>query len=166
MSEENLNEQSVSQQETVDDATNYIEAIKEMKRNSVSKADYEKLQAENRQLLDSLINGNQVEMINPEPPVDINELRNDLFNKDNTNLSFIEKSLKLRDALIKSGQPDIFLPIGKQIAPTDEDIAKAQKVADALSDCVEYADGNSEIFTQELQRIMVDSAPQLRFRRR
>ena len=42
------NENSVSQQENVNDSTDYIEAIKEMKQNSVSKEAYEKLKAENK----------------------------------------------------------------------------------------------------------------------
>ena len=47
----------VSGEENVNDSINYIEAIKEMKQNSVSKQAYDKLREENKQLLDSLING-------------------------------------------------------------------------------------------------------------
>ena len=35
-------------------------------------------------------------------------------------------------------------------------------VADALEDCIEAANGDSAIFTNELQRIMVNTAPQRR----
>ena len=56
-------ENSVSEQENVGDNTaNYIEAIKEMKANSVSKEAYVKLQQENKQLLNSLVNGQGIEI--------------------------------------------------------------------------------------------------------
>ena len=61
-------ENSVSEQENVGDNTaNYIEAIKEMKANSVSKEAYVKLQQENKQLLNSLVNGQSIEVEKEEP---------------------------------------------------------------------------------------------------
>lgn len=147
---------SVPQQETVDDSVDYIEAIKEMKQNTVDKNAYLKLKEENRKLLQSLVNGEQKE-IEKEEPVDIDQLRNDIFNKESTNLEYITNVLKLRDELIKRGERDPFLPYGKNILPTDEDIATANRVAKALQECVDYADGNSDIFTSELQRVTVDS---------
>ena len=54
------------------------------------------------------------------------------------------------------GKPDPFLPIGEQIMPTDQDIQTAQKVADVLQECVDYAEGDSAVFTNELQRRLVD----------
>lgn len=158
--EEILNNESEQQ---IGDNTPYIEAIKEMKKNSVSKDAYEKLQKENKQLLSSLINGNQIDLqpTQEKAPVDIDALRKELFNKDAeySNLEFATKALELRDAVIEAGEPDPFLPIGNQISPTDEDVNKANKVAEALKSCIDYADGNSEIFTQELMRITVDTAP-------
>ena len=52
---------SESGEENVNDSIDYIEAIKEMKQNSVSKKAYDKLREENKQLLDSLINGKEIE---------------------------------------------------------------------------------------------------------
>ena len=68
--------------------------------------------------------------------------------------------MKLREALLEKGEKDPFLPYGKNIIPTDEDIATADRVARVLQECVDYADGDSDIFTNELQRITVDTAPQ------
>lgn len=159
---------SVSQQENVNDSIDYIEAIKEMKQNSVSKEAYEKLKQENKQLLDSIINGTELSQqnIKVEEPVDIKQLRNNLFNQDGdlTNLDYISSALKLRDELIKKGEKDPFLPVGEKIIPTDEDVQTANRVAAILQDCVDYADGDSAIFTTELQRVMIDSSPMRRGR--
>ena len=153
---------SVSQQENVEqDTNNYIEAIKEMKANSVDKAAYDKLKEENKQLLDALINGGQVTQELQKEPVDIDSLRKRLFGGDAelSNLDYMKTALELREALLDQGSPDPFLPYGQNIAPTDEDIRTADRVAEAIKSCIDYADGDSEIFTNELQRIMVDTSP-------
>lgn len=161
---ENENLNSVSQQDNVNDSIDYIEAIREMKQNSVSKEAYDKLKAENKQLLDSIINGTELDNIKKEEPVDINLLRKNLFNPDvdMSNLDFVSNALKLRDTLIEKGEKDPFLPVGEKIIPTEEDIATANRVASILKDCVEYADGDSALFTSELQRVTIDSSPMRR----
>lgn len=137
------------------DSNHYIEAIKEMKANTVDKEAYRKLQEENKQLLNSLVNGETIETENAEQKESIEELRTKLFGtkrKDLTNLEFVENSLKLRDALMESGEMDPFVPVGSKIKPTDEDFAKAKKVAEVLRECVDYAEGNPDVFTDELKR--------------
>lgn len=147
---------SVSQQEEVNDSIDYIEAIKEIKQNSVDREAYNKLREENKRLLNSLVNGESID-VKKEEPVNIDELRDKLFNKESTNLEYISNALKLREELMKQGKPDPFLPAGKNIIPTEEDIKTADRVAKVLQECVDYADGDSNVFTNELQRVTVDS---------
>ena len=148
---------NVSEQTNVaDDSSNYIEAIKEMKANTVDKQAYLKLKEENKQLLNSIVNGQSLEQAPvKEEPVDIDQLRQNLFGtkrKDLTNLEFVSNALELRKALIEKGELDPFVPIGNKIKPTDDDFAKAEKVAAVLQECVDYADGDSNVFTDELKR--------------
>ena len=89
-------------------------------------------------------------------------LRHDILSGELSNLEYAEKVVALRNELIAQGQRDPFLPYGKDVYPTMEDEAEAQAVADALEDCIEAANGDSAIFTNELQRIMVNTAPQRR----
>ena len=153
---------SVSQQENVEqDTNNYIEAIKEIKANSVSKQAYDKLREENKQLLDSLINGKEIELPKQKEPVDVNKIRASLFdeNRPLSNLEYVSNALKLRDELLERGERDPFLPYGQNISPTDEDITKADRVATVMKECLEYADGDSELFTNELMRRTNDAMP-------
>ena len=148
--------------------TDYIEAIKKIKENTVDKAMYDAKVAENKELLEALVQGKTIQ---PEekPPVDINTLRNELYGSDTANLSnleFITKTLELRKAIMDEGGADPFLPYGQKIAPEQSDIDAAERVAEALESCVEYADGDSAIFTQELQRIMIDTNPVRKTNRR
>lgn len=140
----------------------YLDEIKKLKETTIPKEEYERLLGENRNLLKTIVEGN------PQPagkegeskkPVDVNKLRKDLFTGDHTNLDFAKGALELRKAIMDQGGTDPFLPVGKDIIVEDSDIASANRVAEALESCIEYADGNPDIFTTELQRIMVDSAP-------
>ena len=140
----------------------YLDEIKKLKETTIPKEEYERLLGENRNLLKTIVEGN------PQPagkegeskkPVDVNKLRKDLFTGDHTNLDFAKGALELRKAIMDQGGTDPFLPVGKDIIVEDSDIASANRVAEALESCIEYADGNPDIFTTEHQRIMVDSAP-------
>ena len=152
MQNENVNEN----EKVVEDNNQYIETIKKMKETTVSKEEYDRLKEENKQLLDSVINGTGDVQVQTEEPVDLDKLRDSLFNQDNSNLEYVEKALKLRQAIIDAGGVDPFIPNGSQISPTDDDIRKAEQVAQVLQECVDYADGDSSVFTNELQRRTVD----------
>lgn len=142
----------------VGDNTDYIEALREMKEKTVPKEVYEQIKAENKKLLQSLINGETIEGSAVPTNPDVAELRKDLFSRDGslTNLEYAEKALQLRDILINEGKPDPFLPYGHHISPTNEDIEAANRVAKVLKECIDYAEGDSDLFTSELQRSMVD----------
>lgn len=136
------------------DNTDYIDAIKELKQNSVDRSKYEQLKAENKKLLDSIVNGREIEVPTTVEKQSAEELRAKLFNKDNhmNNLQYVETALALRNTLIENGEEDPFVPQGKKTICTEEDRAAAQRVADVFQQCVDYADGDSEIFTMELMR--------------
>lgn len=162
---ENENLTNVSGDPIVNDDTtvDYISAINEIKQNSVSRQQYEKLQKENKELLDTLINGGQVTNVIEAPAKTIQEMREELFSKSAadkgmTNLEFVEKSLELRDAIIESGGMDPFLPVGKGIELTRDDVEAAEFTAQQFRECIDIAQGNSEVFTAELMRRTVDNA--------
>lgn len=151
-------EKEISVTGTVEDNTqDYLAAIKELKQNSVDRSEYDKLRAENKKLIDAVVNGQPGQ----EEPVftkhskeQIDDLRNELFNspKELNNLEYITKAMELREALMENGEPDPFLPVGKQISPTRDDLEGAEKVAQVYKECIDYAEGDSEVFTNELMR--------------
>lgn len=139
----------------------YIQAIQELKANTVPKEQYAKLKDENSKLLKSIINGESVEAGQVTEKPDITKLRKELFNGDAqiSNLEYVSKALELRNAIIESGGSDPFLPHGSKVMPDNNDIECANRVAAVLQDCIDYADGDSGVFTAELQRRTVDVAP-------
>lgn len=163
MTNEELN--SVSSEDIIDSEQDYVQAINDLKSNTVSKEQYQKLRSENKKLLDALVNGQQIETPKEEK-ADIAELRKKLFNKDGnlSNLEYVETTLQLRNALIENGDTDPFLPYGDKVDITNDMRDKADRVAEALQECVDFADGDSGIFTAQLQRITKDVLPGRRAR--
>lgn len=148
---------NVTGTEVEDSTQDYLAAIKELKQNSVGREEYEKLKAENKKLIDAVVNGQpgqEAQQVVVHTEDDINRLRNELFNseKELSNLDYVSKALELREALMENGKPDPFIPVGKQISPTREDIEIAEKVAQVYKECIDYAEGDSQMFTNELMR--------------
>lgn len=154
MPEEELNNETGKVEDSTQD---YLAAIKELKQNSVGREEYERLKAENKKLIDAVVNGQpaqeeQQAVVHSKEEID--QLRKDLFNPEHdlSNLEYVSKAIELREALMENGQPDPFIPVGKQISPTREDIEIAEKVAQVYKECIEFANGDSDVFTNELMR--------------
>lgn len=149
-------EEKVVTGEVVDN-TDYIAAIKELKQNSVDREKYNQVVSEKKALLDALVNGEDVQVPNASRRSN-EEIRKEMFTQNSglSNLEYAKDALELRENLISEGKPDPFVPIGRRYTPTDEDITCANKVAQVLQDCIDYAEGDNAVFTNELQRRMVD----------
>ena len=158
--EKDLNSVTSQEGNTTETEFDPVQAINELKQNSVSKEVYNKVVEEKNKYLKALIDGSQVAEAQPKEPVDLDALRKDLFGKDLSNLEYAKKALQLRNELIERDGIDIFVGKGSKLAPDESDYVAAQKVADAFQSCIDVADGDSEIFTRELMRITKDVAPQ------
>lgn len=140
----------------VSDNTDYIEAINNLKQNSVPKADYDKLAAEKKKLVQALAAGQIPDAEKKEQQESVEDLRKEIFSGDLNNMEYVQKTLQLRQTLIERGEPDPFLPFGHQISPTEEDVKSANKLAKVFEECLEYAEGDPAVFTNELSRRTMD----------
>ena len=154
------NQENLVPNEEASMETDYVEAIKNLKQNSVSKADYDALRLENKKLLQAVVNGQTSEVEPQEPEVDLAQLRKNVFDNPNqTNLEYITNVLKLRDAVLEKEGYDVFVPQSSQYSPTQDDIARANKVAEQFKEMVDIADGNPNVFLNEYQRRVKDDIP-------
>ena len=148
-----------------DNTPDYINEIQKLKETTVSKEDYNKLKADNKKLIEALANGSTVEgKVEPqiEPVEKIQNLRKELFGSASNSmndLDMVSKMLELRKEIIDNGGTDPFLPKGHKVRITDNDKECANRVANIYKECIEYADGDPDIFTSELQRRTVDAGP-------
>lgn len=136
-----------------------VQALKELKANSVPKSEYDKACADRDKYLKAIFEGGE----SPEPdntPVDVDALRKELFGgqKDLSNLEYAQKALQLRNELIDKQGVDIFVGKGYKFTPKNEDYESAQRLAEGLEYCIEVAEGDTDIFTRELMRITDDVA--------
>ena len=160
MAEEILNSVSGDNNQEIDTTQDYLATIKQLKENTVSKETYLKLKEQNKQLLDSVVNGQTMEQQIPQKePVDIDALRKDLYgniSNNMTGLEYVDKTLQLRKELIKKGEPDPFVvKAGKNCSPEVSDFEKAERVASVLQECVDIADGNPDVFNNEFRRRLI-----------
>jgi len=158
MNDELINEQTADTQSTTT-AEDYIEAIKNLKQTTVDKSAYDSLRAENKKLLESLINGEEIQPQNKVLSESIDELRHDILQNDSlTNLEYWDKVLKLRSALLKRGDEDPFVPQGSKVSATQADYATAEKVATIMQEMVDNAEGDPNVFLNEYQRRVKDTS--------
>ena len=155
-----MDEQTKTQEQTEQNENqHYIDAIAELKANTVSKDKYNKVVEENKNLIKTLIDGGQIETSQVAPPQkSLEELRKELFTpkRELSNLEYVTKALELRERVLEETGEDCFVSNGHK-APTQDEYITAQKVADIYKECIEYADGDNERFTAELNRRIVDN---------
>lgn len=153
--------EEIIQEQEVNNEVDLVDDITAWKANTVSREQFDRVQAERDRFARALMNNEQVEVEAPEKP-DINELRLELYTEDVQRLSDVEiaaKTLQLRKALIDDGEIDPFVPIGQQTGPEDSDFATAERVAQVLQECVDYSNGDNTLFLAELNRRTMDINP-------
>lgn len=148
----------------------YIDAIRDLKANTVSKDRYNKLMEENKNLLNSLVNGELVATAAPSqqnelPP--IQDLVNEMRTQHLSDIEFVEKALEFRERVLEETGEDCFVSKGHNITPTQESYMAAQRTADIYRECLDYANGDNKVFMNELMRRMPNDGPvaQSRYKR-
>lgn len=155
--------------ETEQNVDDFIDQVKELKENTVSKEEYQKVVEEKKKLMSALINGDVSDIDIPNSDTTNEELieriksnRNKLTSGEElNNLEFCKTAVQLRKDVIEAYGPeqDPFLPHGHDYVFDEKDAERAQAVSDTFEHCIEYAEGDSEVFTNELMRLTKDTGP-------
>ena len=74
-------EEKVVTKEVEDNTQDYLKAIQDLKQNSVDRSEYEKLKAENKKLINAVVNGQDIEVEGQPKVRDTDEIRDELFNQ-------------------------------------------------------------------------------------
>lgn len=144
----------------------YLEAIKNLKDNTVSKEQYEKLRAENKKLLNAVLNDQKADK-KEEPVETVEQLQNDLKaikselanaqEKGMSNLECTSKALRYREKAMKLGLQDPFVP-NTPTGPEENDFRSAERVAEVLQKCVDEANGNPATFRNLFEQAVRDDS--------
>jgi hypothetical protein len=154
-------EEKEVQQQTAQEPENdqdIAQVIDDMRKNTVSKEEYDKVKKQSLELARRLAKGDfDPQKEEPKAKADPNELRKTLQRGDVTNLDYCKAALELRKIEMERTGRDIFLPNGHNYAPSQSDADEAQKVADVLQECIDGCEGDSAVFTAMLQSRMRDT---------
>lgn len=141
-----------------DDAQpNAAQELIDFRKNFVTREKYEEAVKRGDDFLRAIVENREDEVI-PEDPskkIDPNKIAKDLFKEDNTmsDIEYVQNILDLREARMKAGERDPFLPDNFR----EEDVVIAQNVADVFKDCIKVADGDNGAFIALLQSRMKDA---------
>lgn len=140
----------------------YIEQLAKLKANSVPREEFEKLKADNKQMLEILFSGaaptsSQTPEVKPDPKAiaeEIQSLRNELYGGryEGSDLDYATKTLKLRKLIMDSGKPDPAVSCGQKTAPEEYDYENCESVCNQIQECIDYANGDDAVFRNELMR--------------
>ena len=149
-------------EETVVDNTDYIAAIKELKENSVDKGKYDTLKAENKKLLDALVNGSDIDTQSSQPELGtrLEYYKAYKENKFNTDLDYWTNFLNLREATIKEYGRDPLVtgnygltPEGEKVEPAYGEAEAMDNLCNGIAQMIDEADGDPNVF-----RVLFESA--------
>lgn len=164
MEEENKEVTVEANPQEDDKYAKYLQKIEELQKNSVPKAEADKLKQENKALFDAIVNGRalaeQEATAESSNEPSIQELRNKLATADENlnDLEYVSTALDLRRAVMAIPDPtgrknrDPFVPHSTKYAPSPQDFENARLTADALQECVDRAAGDLEVFKSEIRR--------------
>ena len=137
----------------------YLATIQELKQNTVSREVYDKMRDENKKLLETIINGGQMEAPAENTNIDYKaECSKLLTEGKHTNLDYVKKALEIRNAGLKEGV-DMAMPFGPKAEYSENDAEIADFIANKLQELVDKADGNPSAFNFLLDQAMVDNMP-------
>ena len=157
MQDDNVEKTVVEEQQDNDKgAEAYIKEIKNLKDNSVSKEDYDKMVDERNKLIKALVDGDEIDLpesdkgANPDLDKEIDSLRKELLTEETglSNLAYWTKTLSLREKIIERDGEDAdpFLPNSSQVDVTEQDKAAVERVVSCVKDCIETAEGDDAAF--------------------
>lgn len=149
-------------EEVVVDNTDYIDAIKELKQNSVDKDKYDALKAENKKLLEAMINGSDLQsQSNEQLDSRLEYYKKYKENKFNNDLEYWENFLNLRKATMKEYGADPCVtgnygltPEGGRANAAYGEAETVQEQMEMIEDFVKEANGNPLVFETLLQSAM------------
>ena len=155
----NENENTTVETTDTSDYQEYIDQINELKRNTVSRTEYDKIREENRTLLSNLVNGTgtTVEQTHDEPKESLADLRTRVFTNPKNDLDYVAGILEIREWVMAEGEKDPFVNDNGRYQATEDDYKAGQRLAEGLKHCVEIADGDNDVFIQEITRITRDT---------
>lgn len=135
-----------------------LDQLNEIKKNTVSKEEYERILNERNAYFKAYANGDSPDESTTPKKIDVDQLRKDLFVQPDqlSNLDYAKKSLELRQAILDETGKDIFVGSTDRLVPDQYDYDQAQRSAELLQYCIEQSNNDVTIFNAQLNSHLQD----------
>lgn len=142
-----------------------LKGMEDLKKNTVPKEKYEKLEQQNVALVKQITEGGSGDKQSQPEEISDDELLKRIFNQNGrSNLEKWTDTLEYRKRKLAKNEPDPFIsPQTERHTPDASSYAAAEKVASEIGECIKIADGDSAIFDVELGR-RLNQPPNLPFK--
>lgn len=122
------------------------------------------LEETKKKVYDRILNGGEGQEVPEKKHRPISEIRKDLIatfsdDKETTNLAYCKLALELDNAVREDTGESVFLPKGKNITPTVDEIATADRFHDLLTDAIEASGDDPISFNAELEKHIKKPTP-------
>ena len=136
-----------TQPEIADTDSDLVEALKQLKANSVNKDDYNKLKEDNKKLIDALVNGDQITNVQPQAQRSEEEIKQSILNHKGSDMEIAKDIMELYNLKKEQGE-NIFISTSHNLSPSELQDAEynAEAVARCLEDSIEYCEGDPSKF--------------------
>lgn len=147
----------------------YIEEIQKLKKDTVSKAEYERLAGENKKLINALSNSEYLDPKenNKQENIDISNVAASILYGEKNNFEAAKDILKIRKAIKDKDGVDIFVGAWQRDGEiTEHDVECAEQFADTLENCIENCDNNPKVFQKMFELALSEPANAMLYKRR
>lgn len=137
----------------IDESANAAAFLKQQEKIKELEIENAGLKKAKREFYNAVINGNVPKQDNGPVERSVKDCRADLVKAmDKTNLEYAKAMIALDDACIREQGVSCFLPQGKDVVPTADEVATAKKFRTVIEECIEEADDDPAVFNNELMR--------------
>lgn len=154
-------------------ASDDIKIVTDMKKRLTAlEQENAQLKADKSTLLNNFINDQPATPVDEKKEVPANEPKvrkteeqlakefNDLVKSNPNNLDYAKKVIEMDDWYIENKGESIFLPKGHEVVVTENERATAERVHDALKDCIEQSNDDPRVFNAVLSKICPGRFPE------
>lgn len=120
-----------------------------------SREEMQKMAEDNKTIIKKLLEGGenpQEETDSRDIPTIIKDMRSDSI----SDVEYAKNALVYRKKCMEQGYGDPFVGKGHDYVPDDRESEKAENLANCLQHCIDYSEGDNQVFLNELSRITVD----------
>lgn len=156
MAEENIKQEGSQEPNYLEQALETNKTLKEQLQ--ATREEMAKMAEDNKTIMKQLLEGGYTQDVEETDTRSIEDVIKDMRNENISDIDYAKNALAYRNKCmnLKDKPFDPFVGKGHNYQEYEKEQERAENLAQCLEHCIEYAEGNNEVFLNELNRITVD----------